>query len=69
MWDSIPSATNIVQNSPNMLVWSVYTNFVSPSAVPPVGGWPIPYNLVVPTNGTVFYRVIVSPNNADLFGE
>jgi hypothetical protein len=69
MWNSIPSATNIVLSSQNMFTWNVYTNFVSPPNVPPVGGWPIPYSLVVPTNGMVFYRVCVSPNNADVFGQ
>lgn len=66
IWDSIPSATNFVFNSPDMSTWTIYTNFVSPSIVPPVNGWPITNTLFVPPSG--FYKVGVSPNNADVYG-
>ena len=42
-WNSIPGATNYVYYKTNLLStnWMVLTNFVSPTVVPPVGGWPI----------------------------
>jgi hypothetical protein len=71
-WDSIPSATNAIYYTTNMMpsTWMLVTNFISPSAVPPVGGWPIT-NVVYETlhgPGHGFYRVVVSPNNADVYG-
>jgi len=66
-WNSIPSATNIVLYTTNLLspTWQVLTNFVSPSAVPPVGGWPIT-NLMydLGTNQARFYQLHVDPNNS-----
>ena len=79
IWDSIPGATNTVYYSTNILSanWIVLTNFVSPTNVPPVGGWPITNVLVEPyhTDGhgrpdqRGFYRVGVSPNTANLYGQ
>ena len=72
-WDSIPSATNTVYYTTNMMpsTWTVVTNFVSPSAVPPVGGWPITNIVYEPLHGSPhgYYRVGVSPNNADVYGQ
>jgi hypothetical protein len=73
-WDSIPSATNCILYTTNMMSpsWTVVTNFVSPSAVPPVGGWPITNVLIEPLRMTTphgYYRVRVSPNSADVYGQ
>ena len=75
-WDSIPSSTNIILYTTNLSLpmsdWQVVTNFVSPSAVPPVGGWPITNVVVEPLHMTTphgFYRVTVNPNNADVYGQ
>ncbi len=73
-WHSIPAATNVIQAAGVMppYVWQVLTNFVSPTNVPPVGGWPI-------TN-VVFYQftgamtnfgtlgVWVYPNSTSVYG-
>jgi hypothetical protein len=73
-WDSIPSATNIVYYSPMLMtnIWTgVYTN-ISPSAVPPVGGWPITNIIYEPLHMTSphgYYRVVVSPNSSDAYGQ
>lgn len=68
-WDSIPSSTNTVYLSTNMASWNVVTNFVSPSPVPPVGGWPITNILFEPLVGPMsFYRVAVTPNSVDAYG-
>ena len=71
-WQSIPASTNYVFYKTNLVStnWQVLTNFVSPSAVPPAGGWPITntvsdvVNLLQPR----YYRVRVDPNMADLYG-
>ena len=70
-WDSIPSSTNTVYYSTNMTSWMVVTNFISPSSVPPVGGWPITNVLYEPVYPSAhgFYRVSVSPNSADVNGQ
>jgi hypothetical protein len=72
-WDSIPSATNTVYYTTNMMpsTWMVETNFVSPSAVPPVGGWPITNIVYEPLHAAPhgFYRVVVSPDNTDVYGQ
>jgi hypothetical protein len=47
------------------------TNFVSPSVVPPAGGWPIT-NIVsdaVNPSQPRFYNVTVIPNSASLYGQ
>jgi hypothetical protein len=76
VWDSIPSATNYIlyincpagsSKMPDLSVaanWQVLTQFVSPSAVPPVGGWPITNAVFEPllTKSNQFYRIEVSPN-------
>jgi hypothetical protein len=68
-WDSIPSSTNTVFSTTNMAVWNVVTNFVSPSQVPPAGGWPITNIVFEPITGPMtFYRVGVSPNSVDVYG-
>jgi hypothetical protein len=52
-----------------MAVWNVVTNFVSPSQVPPAGGWPITNIVFEPITGPMtFYRVGVSPNSVDVYG-
>jgi hypothetical protein len=66
-WHSIPSATNYVFYKTNLLSpnWQLLTNFVSPAAVPPVGGWPVTnlmFDLV--TNQARFYQLRVDPNNS-----
>jgi hypothetical protein len=71
-WHGIPSATNVLLFSTNLMpacTWQVLTNFISPSLVPPAGGWPIT-NTVFDrtTNSTRFYRVRVDPNSASVFG-
>jgi hypothetical protein len=70
IWDSIPASTNYVLYRTNLLSanWMVLTNFVSPSAVPPVGGWPITNSVYDTVNPAVqkFYRVHVDPNSASL---
>jgi hypothetical protein len=72
-WDSIPSSTNTVYYTTNMMpsTWLVETNFVSPSAVPPVGGWPITNIVYEPLHAAPhgFYRVVVSPNSTDVYGQ
>lgn len=76
-WNSIPGATNFIYYAPDLTNmdtadWNVITNFVSPSAVPPVGGWPITNTLVLPlnlTNPHGYYRVGVVPNAADVYGQ
>lgn len=73
-WDSIPSATNVVYYSTNMMLpmqdWTVWTNFQSLSQVPPVGGWPITNLITVPLHGAPhgFYHVRVYPNSVDEYG-
>jgi hypothetical protein len=73
-WHSIPSATNVLVSSINLIPpysWQVLTNFVSPSPVPPAGGWPIT-NIVSyhftnpPPSGSL--GVWVYPNSTSLFG-
>ena len=71
-WDSIPAATNYVLYRTNLSAgnWVLLTNFVSPAAVPPVGGWPIT-NVVYDTLNPLiqkYYRVHVDPNSTDLYG-
>jgi hypothetical protein len=72
-WHSIPSATNVLLFSTNLMLpsytWPVLTNFISPSLVPPAGGWPIT-NTVSDraTNSARFYRVRVDPNTTLLYG-
>lgn len=59
-WNSIPSSTNYVYYKTNLMStnWILLTNFVSPSAVPPVGGWPIVNVLSDPlTNQARFYQL------------
>jgi len=71
-WHSIPAATNYLQYTTNLLSpnWQVLTNFISPTNVPPVTGWPLT-NLVYVTNSPVpqkYYRVHVDPNTLNLYG-
>jgi hypothetical protein len=67
IWDSIPSATNTVLSSPDMSTWTIYTNFVSPSTPLPADEWPITNTLIVPASN--FYRVGVTPDNSDTYGD
>ena len=68
-WNSIPSATNHVVYSPDLVTWIDATNFVSPSLVPPAGGWPIKYAVEVPYGSPVFVRdPIVTPNFNAVYG-
>jgi len=67
-WDSIPGATNCVLYSTNLVTWFPLTKFVSPSLVPPAGGWPIINTLIVTNNSGPYYKVMVSPNSALLYG-
>jgi hypothetical protein len=70
-WDSIPSSTNTIYYSTNLMSWTVVTNFVSPTNVPPVGGWPITNVVLLPINSSAqgFYQVSVSPNPANVGGQ
>jgi hypothetical protein len=70
-WDSIPSSTNTIFYSTNMISWMVVTNFISPTNVPPVGGWPITNVVNEPIDSSAhgYYRVSVSPNSADVYGQ
>jgi hypothetical protein len=71
-WNSIPGATNTVYYSTNIAIAPniVLTNFVSPSLVPPAGGWPITnviYDVFNPAPMRT-YGVKVSPNTTLLYG-
>ena len=69
-WCSIPSSTNSIYYSTNLFSWTLVTNFVSPSKVPPVGGWPITNVWAEPFHSSHgYYRVRVSPNAADVYGQ
>ena len=71
-WDSIPGATNYVLYETNMSgIWFPYTNFVSPSLVPPAGGWPIANTVFAPVDPSQpqrFYSIKVVPDNSLLYG-
>ena len=71
-WSSIPASTNYVLYKTNLLSanWQVLTNFVSPTAVPPVGGWPITNSVSDAVNPLQprYYRVRVDPNTTYLYG-
>ena len=70
IWNSIPSSTNTVFYSTNMPpAWMVLTNFVSPTNVPPSGGWPITNILFEPATSMIFYKVGVTPNSATIYGQ
>jgi hypothetical protein len=72
-WHSIPAATNYVLFTTNLLSpnWHVLTNFVSPSIVPPVNGWPLTNTIfdVVNQHQQKYFRVRVDPNTATLYGQ
>jgi hypothetical protein len=68
-WHSIPNATNTVTYSTNMVNWFLLTNFVSPTPVPPVGGWPITNSVLDPVSGPMrVYQVSVNPTTTNLYG-
>jgi len=59
-WHSIPSATNYIFYSTNGLTGQynlLLTNFVSPSLVPPAGGWPITNAVVDPNGSGRYYKL------------
>lgn len=71
-WNSIPGSTNYVYYSTNFssAVWFPLTNFVSPTLVPPVGGWPITntvFDVVNPLQPR-YYNVKVTPSSTLLYG-
>jgi hypothetical protein len=71
-WDSIPGATNYVQYKTNLLGnWLTLTNFVSPTLVPPTGGWPITNTVfdAVSSAQQRFYSVKMVPDSALLYGQ
>ena len=70
-WDSIPSSTNTIYYSTNMTSWMMVTNFVSPTNVPPVGGWPITNVVYEPIDSSAqgYYQISVSPNPANVGGQ
>ncbi|HTR40226.1 MAG TPA: hypothetical protein VMH87_01245 [Pseudomonadales bacterium] len=70
-WNSIPSSTNTIYYSTNMTSWTAVTTFISPTNVPPVGGWPITNVVNEPIDSSAhgYYRVSVSPNSADVYGQ
>jgi hypothetical protein len=70
-WDSIPSATNTVDYRTNLVLgnWLPLTTNISPSLVPPAGGWPITNIVADPVTGSSrYYRVRVDPNSASVYG-
>lgn len=70
-WSSIPSATNYIYYTTNLVStnWMVLTNFVSPSQVPPAGGWPITNIYYDKVSGpSRYYQINVAPNAADEYG-
>ena len=69
-WNSIPGSTNTVYYSTNFATAPniVLTNFVSPSLVPPAGGWPITNIVIDPMQSMRFYGVKVEPNTTMLYG-
>jgi hypothetical protein len=70
-WDSIPGATNTVYYRTNLVLgnWLPLTTNISPSLVPPAGGWPITNIVADPVTGSSrFYRVRVDPNSTLLYG-
>jgi hypothetical protein len=71
-WHSIPGATNTVLYDPSLSgpFVLVLTNFVSPSLVPPAGGWPITNTVFDPMTGpSRFYRVRLDLSTTTLFGQ
>lgn len=61
-WNSIPGTSNYVAYTTNLASpnWTALTNYVSPSTVPPVGGWPITNVVSDPlTNQARFYQLRV----------
>ena len=77
VWHSIPSATNLLKFSTNLVntstnpaLWEgMVTSYVSPSLVPPAGGWPITNIVFDPITITnKVYRVFVNPSSATQFG-
>jgi hypothetical protein len=72
-WHSIPAATNSVLYTTNLLSanWQVLTNFVSPTNVPPVNGWPLTNTVYAPVNPAQqkYFRVRVDPNTTLLYGQ
>jgi hypothetical protein len=73
-WDSIPSATNTVYYRTNLVLgnWLPLTTNISPSLVPPAGGWPITNTITIAVTNNpsvpLFYRVRVDPNSTLLYG-
>lgn len=71
-WQTIPGATNYVYYTTNLSLpaTNLLTSFISPSNVPPVGGWPIKTNLLDTVNPAFpkFYRVLVNPDSVDFSG-
>jgi len=70
-WDSIPAATNTVFSRTNLVLgnWLPLTTNISPSLVPPAGGWPITNTVSDPvTNSARFYRLRVDLNTTQLYG-
>ena len=71
-WHSIPGATNTVLYDPSISgpFVLVLTNFVSPSLVPPAGGWPITNTVFDPVTGSSrYYRVRLDLSTTTLFGQ
>ena len=71
-WHSIPGATNYVYYTTTMgsTNWIGLTNFVSPSIVPPVGGWPITNIVFDPIQPQPrYYNVKVCPNKILVYGQ
>lgn len=71
-WNSVPGSTNCVYYMTNVSLGGKFTltNFVSPSAVPPAGGWPIVNTVLDPINPSQsrFYNVKVVPNSTLIYG-
>lgn len=71
-WNSIPGSTNYVRYTTNLSSSTQFllTNFVSPSVVPPVSGWPITNTVydVINMSQPRYYSVEVAPNSATTYG-
>jgi hypothetical protein len=71
-WQSVPAATNYLFYTTNLLSgnWLVFTNFISPTNVPPVAGWPLMnsvYDTVRPAQQK-YFKVRVDQNTTILYG-
>jgi hypothetical protein len=69
-WTSIPSATNYISYKSDLTQtnWLALTNIVSPTNVPPLGGWPVTNSVVDPAPGGRYYKVRLEHNSTIEYG-